>query len=71
MKLSLEKVKRTVTDLQSLTAKAKGRAPLLAALTSKMRSVARAWHRDERLLQTHILIGQEVQLLGSDWTRAT
>ena len=25
----------------------------------------------ERLLQTHPLIGQEVQLTTSDWTRAT
>ena len=27
-------------------------------------------HRGERLLQTHILIGQEAQLPSSDWTRA-
>ena len=27
--------------------------------------------RGERLLRTHILIGQEVQFPSSDWTRAT
>ena len=27
--------------------------------------------RGERLLQTHVLIGQEVQLPRPDWTRAT
>ena len=27
--------------------------------------------RGERLLQTHLLIGQEVLLPSSDWTRAT
>ena len=28
-------------------------------------------YRGKRLLQTHTLIGQEVQLPSSDWTRAT
>ena len=30
-----------------------------------------AWIRGERLLQTHILSGQDVQIPSSDWTRAT
>ena len=28
-------------------------------------------NRGERLLQTYMMIGQEVQLSSSDWTRAT
>ena len=36
-----------------------------------VKSVIHISGRGERLLQTHILIGQEVQLPSSDLTRAT
>ena len=35
------------------------------------RSLLRVSTRGEQLLQTDTLIGQEVQLPSSDWTRAT